>query len=101
MSVQAVANIMLPNYMEEERVFIHNLTILGDTVHAVSFEIMVNTLMYISKNAVTEATFIRANYLGKLFDDEEFLDQGKIYICELDCLVKRYDEEKKESEEKR
>ena len=98
MSVQAVVNMILPNYMEEERLFIHNLTILGDTVQAVSFEIMVNTLMYISKNAVTEATFIGANYLGKLFDDEEFLDQGKIYICELDCLVKRYDEAKRNSD---
>ena len=84
--------------MDEDKLFIHNLTRLRGTISAVSIDAMFDSLMYVAKNAVIEAQFVEENYLGCMFDDEEFLEEGKIFICSLTCVINRYEEAKRNSD---
>jgi len=59
--------------MDEENKFIHNLTRLVGPTNAVTIDSMLNTLLYIDKNSITEAQFIESSYLESIIDDEEFL----------------------------
>jgi hypothetical protein len=85
--------------MDEENKFILNLTRLCGATNAVTLDFILETLVYINNNAVVEALFIEESYLVSIFDDEEFLQVGKISICSVQFLINRYEESKRNSDD--
>jgi hypothetical protein len=81
--------------MEEEKKFVLNLTRLCGPTNSVTVDFMFETLSYINANAVVEAQFIEAIYLGNIFDDDDFLLRVGIQICSVEVLINRYEEAKR------
>ena len=68
--------------MEEEKRFQMNLLRLAGITSAVSVEVMLDTISFITNQSVEETLFIEQIYLGNLFDNEEF-----VKVCAQDCSL--------------
>jgi hypothetical protein len=76
------------NVMEEEKTFLYHLTKLTGTTNAVTVDCMFMILRYIHTHAITEAHFLEAAYLDRLFKDEQY----GIRICSVETLFHKYEE---------
>lgn len=75
-------NIVVPNFMEEEKRFQMNLLRLAGQTSVVTVEVMLETVSYITNNSIEEALFIEQSYLGNLFDNEDF-----VRVCSKVCSL--------------
>ncbi len=78
--------------MDAEKKFILNLTRLAGLTEAVSVDAIVETLAYISNNAVLEAQFLEECYLSVVFEDDDFIDQAGIHVCSVSNFINRVHE---------
>lgn len=80
--------------MEQENSFIHKMDELAGDTRAVGIDTMLEVILYIKKNNVTEANFIPEAYLGEIFENDVFLNQANIHACTFDLVVNRFVEAK-------
>jgi hypothetical protein len=93
-----VSNIMLPNFKNAERSFQINLERMMGRTDAITVDHMLECIVFINNNAVSELLFIEQGYLGSIFNNEEFLVKGKVNICSIQILVNRYEQAKKDND---
>ena len=88
------------NFMEEEKRFHMNLLRLASSKSAITIDFMLETLTFISHHSVDDALFIEEAYLGKMFQDKEFMEGAKIITCSVPYLSNRFEEAKRNEDVK-
>ena len=84
---------MFPHELSvDERKYQYNLCCLGGKTEAISIDTMFQTLLYIEKHSVDSASFILEEYLGVIFEIDEFISYSNIHICSLSRLITRYEQ---------
>jgi hypothetical protein len=75
-----------------------NLERMMGRTDAITVDHMLECIVFINNNAVSELLFIEQGYLGSIFNNEEFLVKGQVDICSVQILVNRFEQAKKDND---
>ena len=85
-------NMFSHEFRDDEGKFQYNLCCLEGKTEAISIDTMFETLLFIEKHSIDKASFILEEYLGAIFENDEFITYSNIHICSLSRLITRYEE---------